>query len=259
MRRRSVLILVVSLLAAFAISCSSSSTNSVTAPSSGSPASTLTSITVSSAPALTTAGQQGPLTVTAHFADGSTQDVTSAATWQSSNGAIATVSASGIVTAVGSGAATITVTYQGKSTTVTVSISISTQAASSLTATIDGAAFNGLGVSVGRVTVSGTSILSIGGASGFTGDYNLLTIAFPGAAGTYTIGGITAIANGSVQIPNQSALWQSNIGSASGSIVVTSVTANSAAGTFSLNLVPLPGTKATGTKVVTGGAFNVKF
>jgi hypothetical protein len=42
---------------------------------------------------------------------GSTQDVTSVATWSSDNTAAATVSPTGLVTAVGSGSAVISATY----------------------------------------------------------------------------------------------------------------------------------------------------
>jgi Big-like domain-containing protein len=257
MKRRSLCFSLVIIIVGFAISCSS---NSATGPSStpASPSATLASITVSGGTNLTTAGQQGQLTATAHYSDGTTQDVTAGATWQSSNGGIATVSAAGVVTAVGSGTATITVTYQGKSATFGVTITISTVSGSTLTATIDGVVFNGLGVSVDHTTAGGANILSIGGASGFTGNYILLAIAFPASTGTYAIG-MASPANGSVQIPNQGSLWQAVLNNGSGTITVTSVTANSATGTFSLVLVPLPGTKATGSKIVTNGVFNVKF
>jgi hypothetical protein len=43
------------------------------------------------------------------------QDITSQATWSSSNGAVATVSSSGLVSAVGTGLALITASYQGLS------------------------------------------------------------------------------------------------------------------------------------------------
>ena len=44
---------------------------------------------------------------------GATQDVTSAAAWQSSNAAVATVSSSGVLTTVAPGTTTISATYQG--------------------------------------------------------------------------------------------------------------------------------------------------
>jgi len=57
------------------------------------------------------------------FGDGSTRDITSTATWASSNPAIATIDASGLATAVALGSTTITATDSGmkQSTTLTVS------------------------------------------------------------------------------------------------------------------------------------------
>jgi hypothetical protein len=51
-------------------------------------------------------------------------------------------------------------------------------------------------------------------------------------------------------------LWLDN---RSGLIVVTDVTATHASGTFSFNLVSFPSSGATGTKVVSGGTFDVFF
>jgi trimeric autotransporter adhesin len=57
------------------------------------------------------------------FGDGSTRDITSTATWTSSNSAIATIDANGLATAVALGSTTITATDSGmkQSTTLTVS------------------------------------------------------------------------------------------------------------------------------------------
>ena len=159
---------------------------------------------------------------------------------------------------VTNGNATITVTYQGKTATITVTISISTVAGNVFTATIDGVAFNGQGVTVARSTVGGAAFLGIGGASGFTGNFILLAIGVPAAPGTYGMA-LPSVANAGLQIPNASQAWKAGAGSGSGTITVTSVTANSAAGTFSLTLDPLPNTKASGPKAVTNGVFNVKF
>lgn len=63
------------------------------------------------------------LTVTAHLASGADQDVTSLATYESSDPAVATVSSTGLITAVGEGTATITATYQGASDTCAVTVS----------------------------------------------------------------------------------------------------------------------------------------
>ena len=67
------------------------------------------------------------LTATANYDDSSTPDVTSSATWSSTNDAIASVSSSGLVTAIGNGAATITATLgavTSNSVIITVSASV---------------------------------------------------------------------------------------------------------------------------------------
>jgi Big-like domain-containing protein len=70
---------------------------------------TVSSVAVSgSAPAI---GGTSQLIAMATLADGTTQNVSTQATWQSSNTAIATVSSTGIVTGVSSGTAVIQATY----------------------------------------------------------------------------------------------------------------------------------------------------
>lgn len=54
--------------------------------------------------------QTSQFTATAYFAKGTGQNVTAQATWSSANTAVATVSAAGIVTRVGSGTAEIRAT-----------------------------------------------------------------------------------------------------------------------------------------------------
>jgi uncharacterized protein YjdB len=58
-------------------------------------------------------GTTSQFAATATMLNGTTQDVSSTATWSSSNSAVATVSSSGLVTAVASGSVTITATYSG--------------------------------------------------------------------------------------------------------------------------------------------------
>jgi len=65
-------------------------------------------------------GQTIQLTASERLTNSTTQDVTSTATWQSSNPAVATVSGAGLVTAVGLGSAIITATSQSVSGTLSV-------------------------------------------------------------------------------------------------------------------------------------------
>jgi hypothetical protein len=80
------------------------------------PSATVTALTIAGTASLSGVGQTGQLTLTATMSSGATQTVTSQATWQSSNMAVATVSSAGLVTAQGYGAATITASYQGVTT-----------------------------------------------------------------------------------------------------------------------------------------------
>jgi len=60
-------------------------------------------------------GSTSQLSAIATMSNGTTQNVTNQATWTSSNALIATVSATGLLTGVGSGTADITATYRGQS------------------------------------------------------------------------------------------------------------------------------------------------
>ena len=87
------------------------------------------SLAVSGATSLAALGSASQLTATASLDGGSTQNVTAGSAWQTSNAAVATVSTSGLITAVSQGAATITATYQGRAASTTVSIAPSASVA----------------------------------------------------------------------------------------------------------------------------------
>lgn len=70
----------------------------------------LTSITVEPANALIDQGDTLQYTAIGHFSDGSTRDISASVTWGSSNTSVATISASGLATAVGGGTTNITAT-----------------------------------------------------------------------------------------------------------------------------------------------------
>lgn len=81
---------------------------------------TLTLVVVSgTAPAI---GAGNQFTAIARFADGSIQDVTSQATWTSSNTDVATVSGGGLVTGVAAGVVTISANYQNLKGSATFNI-----------------------------------------------------------------------------------------------------------------------------------------
>ena len=120
----------------------------------------------------------------------------------------------------------------------------------SITAQIDGGSFT-------ATTIAATYTSGIMGIAGT--DAQGRTIGLGGQVpgpGTYTVG-VTSPANFSVTIG--SAGWQAAITLGSGSLTVTSISAAGAKGTFQFTAGPVSGTTASGTKVVTAGAFDVKF
>ena len=108
------------LLAFLASACGDSGTNSSGPTGPSSP--TVTSLTVTGTLTVSGIGQTSQLTATAHYAKGTTDNVTAQSTWSSSDATIATVSAAGMVTSVGTGIASITASYHNVtgSTKVTV-------------------------------------------------------------------------------------------------------------------------------------------
>jgi uncharacterized protein YjdB len=97
--RRVSSIAIVVVLAAFAAACANSSSPS-----------TVASVAVTgSAPAV---GATSQFSAMATLSDGTTQDVTTLATWVSSNPDAATVSSAGLVTGIAAGAAAVQATYQ---------------------------------------------------------------------------------------------------------------------------------------------------
>jgi hypothetical protein len=76
------------------------------------PTVTLSSVSVSGGNAVTV-GQTVQFTATANMSNGTTQNVSTTASWQSSNASIATVSNTGLATGVAQGNADIRATFQG--------------------------------------------------------------------------------------------------------------------------------------------------
>jgi hypothetical protein len=107
-------------------------------------------ITVSGAPSASSSPFQ--LTATARASDGSTQDVTRTATWESSNAQFASVFA-GYVTILGNGAVDLTATYQGVSGAAHVNVSL--PQTFTLRGVIDEIAPNVHGIAGARVQIIG--------------------------------------------------------------------------------------------------------
>jgi uncharacterized protein YjdB len=80
---------------------------------------TATGISISGSLTLTALGQTGQLTAVEAFSDHTTQVLTTGVQWTTSNPSVATVSATGLVTATGNGLVTIGASYQATSQTFT--------------------------------------------------------------------------------------------------------------------------------------------
>lgn len=93
-------------------------------PKPSDPVVTLSSVTVAPATATVESGQTQQLTATGTYSDGHTEALTSDVAWSSSNPAVATVSATGLVTGVATATASavITATSQGKSGSANLTI-----------------------------------------------------------------------------------------------------------------------------------------
>ena len=89
-------------------------------------AATVSKLVVSPATTTLSPGQSAQLTVIGAYSDGSTQDLTAGATWTTSAGSVATVSASGLVLAVAAGSASFTATAGGRTATASTTVSAAT-------------------------------------------------------------------------------------------------------------------------------------
>lgn len=122
----------------------------------------------------------------------------------------------------------------------------------SMSARIDGTAWS----ATAAMAVSYT-----GGILAFAGsDASSITVGvglIPDGTGTYTIGpSQTTNANLSMGTP---ASWGATGFMGSGSVTLASISENRATGTFLFTAEPVPGTGATGSRVVTEGKFDVNF
>jgi uncharacterized protein YjdB len=100
-----------------AVACSGSSS---TTPANPSP--TVTSVSITGNPSLNGGNLTSQLVARATLSNGTLQDVSTLATWSSSNPGVATVSAAGLVTAVTVGTTNISAAYQGQSGTLAVTV-----------------------------------------------------------------------------------------------------------------------------------------
>jgi len=128
-----------------------------------------------------------------------------------------------------------------------------TRAQGTLTGTINGAPWTADCIAI---LVTSPTIISIGGSDLATGTtYQTLGFAGDKVVGTQTIGPLSGL---NATLIQGSSGWSASLAQGSGSLVLTSVTNNSATGTFSFSMPPVAGSPATGTKNVSG-SFNLTF
>ena len=164
-RRIIVLAATALVAAAVVVACTKSSS----APT---PTASVTSVTVTGSPPLIGLTEQ--FTATAALSNGTTQNVTSQATWQSSNTAIATVNNAGVVTGVASGDVDISATYQAVAGRTRVTVNAATY---SISGNVTDAASGGVLPNINMQITSGPS-------TGLATKTD--------AAGAYTLSGVLA-------------------------------------------------------------------
>ena len=171
---------------------------------------TLTSIAVAPATVSLAVGANQQLTVTGTFSDGSTDDVSSEATFTSNDAAVASVSATGLVTAVAEGMATIVADVGGTTGTMTVTVTpppppmLESIAVAPETATIDVGATQ-------QLTVTGT--FDDSSTSDQTSEATFMSNAM--AVATVSAGGlITGVSAGTATIT-------ASVGSLTATMVIT--------------------------------------
>lgn len=153
------------------------SSGSPPGPTAASPvAVTVRSLSISGTVSFNAVGQTTQLSAIASMSDGSSQNVTSSSVWQSSNAAVATVSASGVVTSRGAGDSEISATYQGARAATTARVTLPVTCTFSLTPSTQrfrpegGSGSVGVSASASSCTWTATSTASwlriTGGASG---------------------------------------------------------------------------------------------
>jgi hypothetical protein len=246
-----------SVFLVMAMACGGSSSSTPTTPTAPTPTTTFVAIT--GTVSLTSTNPTSQLKATATLSNGTTQDVSAQAAWQSSNQAVATASASGLVTAVGPGTASISAVYQGKTGTLLISV---------LNGPTIGSNCIGYPPASARLSMSGTingvpwtaaciSATYVNALGQFPSDFQLVgtDAQTSGSSIAFTVIAIRAEnVNGPGTVPLLSGYI--SIGNATwlgtGTMTISTLTGTSASGTFILN--------ATGIESKTVvGAFNVAF
>jgi len=117
----SLLFALVLLMSLTIVNCGGDSHTSSTHPSQP-PQVAIVSLTFSPDPVAIPAGKTQQISVTGSYSDNTSKDLTSAVTWNSSEASVASISSSGLLTALKKGSTTISATSGGVSKTVAVTV-----------------------------------------------------------------------------------------------------------------------------------------
>ncbi len=196
-----------------AISCGGTSTPAPTSPA----AATVSSVAVAAASIFTGPGQHVQFTATATMSDGTTQNVSSQATWQSSNTAVLTVSSTGLATSVTEGDAKLTASYTGVAGSSDVSVRIRWSVKGRVISAADGAPITG-GIGF-TLDIAGQQQISAGSSSD----------------GTYSISGLGAPASQAIQVFSTGFVTRSTTLAVSGARTGVDISLISLAAPFSLS------------------------
>jgi hypothetical protein len=142
---------------------------------------TVTSVAVSGAGA-PVVGDTVQLAATATLSDGTTQVVTGQATWESSNQAVATVTAAGVATFLAQGDADLKATYKSVSGTARVSVAAKSSPKYTLTGTVSDAT-NGNPLPGVNATILEGVDKGRSGVTGADGRYSIASV----SAGTFLV------------------------------------------------------------------------
>jgi hypothetical protein len=129
----------------------------------------------------------------------------------------------------------------------------------SITARVDGSAWNG---SAAAIASRSTGFIAVGGTAGSQSN---ITFAFPAdGAGTYSIPNAVGM-NFNYSEFSTGHVWQALAmgatlgGIGSGTVTVTTLTAERVAGTFAFTAPAAANSSATGSRTVTNGVFDIRF
>jgi hypothetical protein len=174
-----------------------SSTAATTSPSTTTTtaAPTVSSVTVSGlAPSVSATAQFAALAI---FSNGTTQSVTSQATWQSSPSGVATVTSAGLVTGIAGGETDIIATYQSVTGKTHIAVASTTGTTFTVSGTVTDATSSGVLPNVavagaGRsTTTDGSGTYAIAGVSSGNNTFAASATGYVTSSATVTVGGNT--------------------------------------------------------------------